>query len=67
MPESILEFSAAIAALKKRLASAQAERDGWYAAGNVDKCLAAGHMFEALRRQLERLELAARAAAGKSA
>ena len=58
---------AAITTLKKRLAAAQAERDGWYMAGNVDRCLATGYLLEALRLQLQRLELAARAAAGKGA
>jgi hypothetical protein len=58
---------AAIATLKKRLSSAQAARDCWHAAGNEQKCLEAGYIVEALRRQLERLELAARAAASKGA
>jgi len=60
-------LSTAIDTLKKRLAGAQSERDGWYAAGNVDRCLAAGYLLEALRLQLQRLELAARAATGKGA
>ena len=60
-------LAAAIATLKKRLATAQAERDGWHAAGNVDRCLTAGYMLEALRLQLQRLELAGRAAAGQGA
>jgi len=55
-----MSLYAAIATLKKRLARAQAERDGWYAAGNEEKTLAASSMVEALRLQLERLEAAAR-------
>jgi len=62
-----MSLSAAIATLKRRLASAQVERDGWDAAGDADRCLGAGYRVEALRLQLERLELAARAAASKSA
>ena len=53
-----MSLHAAIATLKKRLAHAQAERDGWHAAGNEEKYLAACGMFDALRLQLERLEAA---------
>src|SRR5919206_252523 len=42
----------AIAMLQKRLAHAQAERQGWHAAGNEEKYLAAAAMVEALRLQL---------------
>jgi len=38
---------------------AEAEHDGWHAAGNEEKYLAASSMVEALRRQLQRLEAAA--------
>jgi hypothetical protein len=52
----------AIVSLRKRLARAETERDGWQAAGNEEKYLSASYSVEALRLQLERLELAARAA-----
>ena len=58
-----MSLYAAIATLKKRLAHAQAERDGWHAAGNEEKYLVACAMFDALRLQLQRLEAAARAPA----
>ena len=61
-----MTLSTAIATLKKRLASAQAQRDGWHAAGDEPRCLEAGYLVEALRLQLERFELAAQAAAGRS-
>ena len=61
-----MSLYAAIATLKKRLARSLAERDGWYAAGNQEKYLAACSMVEALRLQLGRLEAAVRAPAGST-
>ena len=60
-----MSLYAAIATLKKRLSRAEAERDGWHAAGNEEKYLAACAMFDALRLQLERLEAAARTPANQ--
>jgi len=42
-----------IAALSKRIAEAQAECDGWKAAGSQEKFLAAYFLAEALELQLE--------------
>ena len=50
----------AISTVKKRLARAQAERDGWHAAGNQEKYRAACTMVDALRLQLEMLEASSR-------
>jgi len=55
-----MSIHAVIVALSTRLARAQAERDGWYTAGNEQKYLAACSVVEALGLQLQRLELAAR-------
>ena len=46
----------AIATVRKRLARAQAERDGWHAAGNAEKYRAACTVVDALRQQLDMLE-----------
>lgn len=58
-----MSLYAAIATLRKRLAQAQAERDGWHAAGNEEKYLATCSIVEALKLQLGRLEAAASAPA----
>jgi hypothetical protein len=55
-----MSLYAAIATLRKRLARALAERDGWHAAGNQEKYLAASAMVDALRLQLGKLEAAPR-------
>jgi hypothetical protein len=61
-----MSLYAAIATLKKRLARASTERDGWYAAGNQGEYLAACCTVDTLQLQLERLEAAARASAKSS-
>ena len=58
-----MSIYAAIATLKKRLARAQAERQGWHAAGNEAKYLEAASLVAALGLQLEKLELAVRESA----
>ena len=53
-----MSLYAAIATVKKRLARAESERDGWHAAGNEEKYRAACTLVDALRLQLDMLELA---------
>ena len=55
-----MSLYAAIATLKKRLARAEAERDGWYAAGNEEMHRAACALVKTLAEELEKRELAAR-------
>jgi hypothetical protein len=58
-----MSVHAAIATVKKRLARAEAERDGWHAAGNEAKYLAASSLVEVLREHLRKLEAATRPSA----
>ena len=55
-----MSLYAAIATLKKRLARALAERDGWHSAGNEEKYREACSVVRALAEELEKRELAAR-------
>jgi len=54
-----MTFHEEIRALQERIVRAQAERDGWHAAGLSEKYLEAYSMVEALELQLERLRACA--------
>ena len=56
-----------IAALETRLAIAEAERDGWRAAGRAENYLAACAMVESLAVRLERLQSTPRGTAALAA